>query len=229
MSKYMSKHLYKSLLALGVVGASALPASATIYTDSTGENFDGNAHMDIASVEVTNDATNVIVKVTLNGSIANPNDWGKYMMGIDSAVGGDSAGNGWARPISMPGMDYWVGSWVDSGGGVQLYQYTGSWNQIAAPSQTIGANSVTWTIPQASLGLTIGNSFNFDVYTAGGGSGDSANDASSNPNQSTTGWSGPYNSSTLVSTYTLTAVPEPGVVGLFGLAGLALIRRRGRA
>jgi len=154
------------------------------------------------------------------------------MMGIDSTTGGDSAGNGWARPISMPGMDYWVGSWVDSGGGVQLWQYSGSWNQLAAPTQTIATNSVTWTIPMASLGLSIGNSFKFDVYSGGGGSGDGANDASSNPNQTHPGpnWGDSYNSGTLVSTYTLTAVPEPGVLGLFGLAGLALIRRRsGRA
>jgi len=226
----MSKTLYKSLLALGIIGAATIPASAAIFNDATGENFDGNAHMDIASVEVTNDATNLTVKVTLNGSIASPNDWGKYMMGIDSTAGGDSAGNGWGRPISMPGMDYWIGSWVDSGGGIQLWNYNGaSWVGLAAPILAIGTNSVTWTIPQTSLGLTIGNSFNFDVYTAGGGGGDSANDASSNASQSTTGWSGPYNSSTNVSNYTLTAIPEPGVLGLFGLAGLALIRRCRRA
>ncbi|MCC6423474.1 MAG: PEP-CTERM sorting domain-containing protein [Phycisphaerales bacterium] len=226
----MSKYPQQLLLALGLIGAATLPASAAIYNDSLGDNFDGNAHMDIASVEVTNDATNITVKVTLNGPIGSPNDWGKYMMGIDSAAGGDSAGNGWARPISMPGMDYWIGSWVDSGGRVQLFLYNGSsWVGQAAPTQSIGTNSVTWTVPQASLGLTIGNSFNFDVYTAGGGSGDSANDASSNPSQSTTGWGGPYNSNALVSSYTLTPVPEPAVLGLFSLAGLSLVRRRNRA
>ena len=55
---------------------------------------------------------------------------------------------------------------------------------------------------------------------------DSANDASSNPAQSTTGWSGPYNSGTTVSTYTVTSVPEPASLGLLAAAALPLLRRR---
>jgi hypothetical protein len=32
-------------------------------------------------------------------------------------AGGNDTGNPWARAISMPGMDYWIGSWVDSTAG----------------------------------------------------------------------------------------------------------------
>jgi hypothetical protein len=41
------------------LGVAVRPASATLYTDATGENHDGNAHMDFEAVTVTNDATNL--------------------------------------------------------------------------------------------------------------------------------------------------------------------------
>ena len=49
------------------------------------------------------------------------------MVGIDSVTGGATSGNGWGRPISMSGgMDYWIGSWADSGTGQEVYHYSGS-------------------------------------------------------------------------------------------------------
>jgi hypothetical protein len=220
---------------LGITAAIGLAAPATraaVYPDTTGEEFSGNSNLDISSVEVTNDATNITFKVNLVGDIVATN-WGKYMVGINSIAGGDTAGNGWGRPISMSaGMDYWIGSWADSGGGNEVRHWNGSaWvldhatydavNPLPVP--TITQHSTTLVVPLAYLGLSPGNSFSFDIYSAGGGGTDSANDASSNPLQSTSGWSGPYNS-TVVSQYTV--VPEPATLALAGLACAGTLLRR---
>jgi hypothetical protein len=219
-------------LAAGLVFSSS--ASAAVFTDATGEEFSGNSHLDISSVEVTNDTSNVHFKINLVGDPTNPN-WGKYMIGIDAVPGGAGTGNGWGRPISMSSeMDYWIGSWVDSGTGQEVYHYSGSgWTRDRAsydatnplPTPVVDSHSVTLTVPLALIGQAGGGTFNFDVYSAGGGGNDSANDASSNPNQSTSDWPGPYDSGTLVSTYTA-VVPEPAALGLLGVAGLGLLARR---
>jgi hypothetical protein len=220
------------LVAAGLVFAASAPAA--VFTDATGEEFSGNAILDISSVEVTNDASNIRFKINLAGDPVATN-WGKYMIGIDSTPGGADSGNGWGRPISMSsGMDYWIGSWADSGGGQEVYHYTGSgWNRDSAsydatnplPAPVVDNSSVTLTVPLSLLGQSAGGTFSFDVYSAGGGGTDSANDASSNPDPSTSGWSGPYDSGTLVSTYAV-AVPEPAALGVLTLAALGLARRR---
>ena len=221
-------------VAAGLVFAAS--ASAAVFTDATGEEFSGSSHLDVSSVEVTNDASNVRFKINLVGNPTSP-DWGKYMIGIDAVPGGAGSGNGWGRPISMSsGMDYWIGSWADSGTGQEIYHYTGSaWNRDRAsydatnplPKPVLDGNSVTLTVPLSLIGQSGGGTFNFDVYTAGGGGGDSANDASSNPSQSISNWPGPYDSGSMVSTYSV-VVPEPASLGVLGLAGLGLLIRRRR-
>jgi hypothetical protein len=225
-------------VALGVVVGSfgAGAASAAVISDATGEEFSGSSHLDIRSVEVTNDAGNITFTIGLVGDPVATN-WGKYMIGIDSLAGGDTAGNGWGRPISMgSGMDYWVGSWVDSGSGAEVHRFDATqWvrdrasydaaNPLAVPVVT--ADAVSLTLPLASLGLSDGDTIRFDVYSGGGGGGDSANDAASNPNQSTTGWGGPYDSGDFVSSYTV-VVPEPASLGILGLGAAAFLKRRRR-
>jgi hypothetical protein len=228
------RRLQSFLLAItAAVGLAAPAAHAVVYPDATGEEFSGNSNLDISSVEVTNDATNITFTVNLVGDIQATN-WGKYMIGVDSIAGGDTAGNGWARPISMSsGMDYWIGSWADFGSGDEVYHWSGSaWvrdhasydavNPLTLPN--IQQHSTTLVIPLAYLNLNVGDSFKFDVYAAGGGGTDSANDASSNPLQSTSAWSGPYDSGTIVSNYTV--VPEPATLSLAGLACAGLVLRR---
>ena len=125
------------------------PAFGATFVDTTGDNFDGNAHMDITSVDVTDDGSNITFKVTLNGSIANPNDWGKYVIGINTnnATGdfGTPVGNPWGRNIAMAdGTDAWIGSWVDSGGGVQPWTYAGgSWTQNGSSVPVLAGNMTT--------------------------------------------------------------------------------------
>ncbi len=228
-----------AIVAAASFAAASHQARATTFGDSTGENFTGagGGILDITSVEVTDTATDLIFKINLAGDPV-ATDWGKYMVGIDSVPGGDTAGNGWARPISMSsGMDYWIGSWVDFPNGAEVYNYTGSWALQNATYATPGGlmiskdtSSVTLTYPFASLGLSPGSSFNFDVYTSGGGGGDGAVDALANPSQSIADWGDPYDS-VLQDTYTITVIPEPGTLALVGLGGLALVAglRRRRA
>jgi hypothetical protein len=218
--------------AAALLGTAGL-ASAAIFTDATGENFDGNAHMDIASVEVTNTLTDITFKINLNGSIANPTDWGKYLVGIDTNSGtgdtGNPVGNPWGRNIRMSaGMDAFIGSWVDGGGGAQPWTFTSSWTQNGQVTPVLGTTSTTITVPLSTLNLVPGQTINFDVYSSGGNGGDSANDALGLATQTINDWQVPYDSGNNVRSYTL-AVPEPATIGALGLAGLSLLARRRRA
>jgi hypothetical protein len=219
------KSLKTSLLTCLLAGFS-LPLAAATYNDATGDGAlvgTGGGILDISSVEVNNTLTDLIFKINLAG---NPvaTDWGKYMIGLDTTAGGDSAGNGWGRPISMSGMDYWIGGWADFGNGAELRQYTGTWGGPSPLTFSKDTSSVTIQLTLAALGLAPGSSFNFDVYTSGGGGTDGAIDALSNPSQTIGGWSDAYNS-TLVSTYTVSVIPEPTTLALFGLGGLLVWRR----
>jgi hypothetical protein len=193
--------------------------------------------MDITQVDVTDDGTNITFKISVSAASINSPDWGKYTVGIDTGAGtgdfGSPVGNPWGRNINMAdGMDAWIGSWVDSGGGFQTHVYSGaSWTQNGGNmTPVLSGNMTTITTTLASLGLTAGQSFKFDVYTTGGGGGDSANDAAANPLQSTTGWSGPYTtpSSGDGAALMYTTVPEPASLGLVGLAALAIAVSRRR-
>ncbi len=187
---------------------------AALYTDTTGDEFTGNPHMDITSVEVTNDFASVIFKINLAGDPVAVN-WGKYCIGIDTnaATGDISAqGNGWGRKISMNpnGMDYWVGTWVDGGMGINFYAFDGAfWNGVGGGGTSISktTSNVTITLPLAGLGKAYGESFDFDVYTTGSNA-DPAIDSLANPAQTVGSWSDFYSSS-LVNTYTIVVPPIP--------------------
>jgi hypothetical protein len=228
----------KLLSVLLIVSALAGPsASAATYLDSTGETIFGGI-LDISSVEVNNTATALTFKINLLGDPV-ATTWGKYLIGIDSTVGGDPVGNGWAKPIGMSsGMDYFVGSWVDSGNGAEIRNWTGAaWNLQSAtynPNPDALAiskdvSSVTLMFDFTGLGLTAGSGFTFDVYTSGGG-GDGAIDALGSLVQTIPGpaWTDYYNSGANVLSYTITAVPEPATGLMLGLGGLLMLRRAPR-
>jgi hypothetical protein len=222
----MKKFMVLSILALFACANGA--TAGVLYSDATGEVIVPGSpfpHIDIASVDVSNTVTDLIFKINLSGDPV-ATDWGKYMIGIDSAAGGDPVGNGWGRPIGMSsGMDYWLGCWVDSGNGLELRNWNGSsWGLQAASYNAIpplatptkNSSSVTLTVPLGYMGLGIGSTFLFDVYSSGGGGGDSAVDALGNPNPSISDWGNPYNSGNNVQSYTV--IPEPGTLSLVALS-----------
>ena len=203
--------------------------AGVLYSDATGDvAVPGSPfpHLDIASVDVSNTATDLVFTINLNGDPV-ATDWGKYMVGIDSTAGGDPVGNGWGRPIGMSsGMDFWLGSWVDGGNGLELRNWNGgSWDLQAASynadSATRHANEgiqLSYIDGSARLpGLgSRQHYFQFDVYTSGGGGGDGAVDALGNPTPSIADWGDGYNSGSNFQTYVV--VPEPGTLTLLALS-----------
>ncbi len=187
------------LLALGLAAGAASAQTTQNYTDATGEVAVGTfPHLDITSVDLTVNGGDVTFRINLAGSPVATN-WGKYMIGIRSNPGGTTSGNGWGRPINMAGgMTHWIGSWVDDGGsptnsGGQVFNFTTGWsNSGTPPAVSRDATGVTIVTTTTALALSPGESFSFDVYTSGGGGGDSAVDALSAPASSITGWGGPF-------------------------------------
>lgn len=216
----------KKIAMLSMMLIWAVPASATVYNDATGDladpPFTGFSHLDIASVEVSNTATDISFAITLVGDIF-ATDWGNYMIIIDSQAGGDAVGNGWGRPISMPsGADHWIGSWVNSGNGAQRWDYDGAnWNQLGAPSIITTSNSATVTLPLADIGVTLGGSFEFDVFSSGSGGGDGAVDSLGNPGEQIADWGD--QSDAFSQTY---VTPEPVSISLLAIGGVLALRRR---
>lgn len=204
-------------------------ASATVYTDPTNDMFDNSlAHLDLTQVEVTNTLTDITFKISTRANPINTPDWGKYQVGIDTnPATGDAttpAGNPWGRLVSMSGkMDAWLGSWVDSGGGVQPWTHAGSWTQNGQFGVTISGDSTSFTVPLASLGLVPGQTFAFDVYATGGGA-DGANDALSIGTQASSNWNVPFQTQGGLE-YTV-VIPEPATLGLLAGAGIVGLRRR---
>lgn len=226
------KQKLMTLAAIVAVTALTSTSRADIYPDATGENFTGagGGILDITSVEVTNTATDMIFKIKLAG---NPvaTDWGKYCIGIYNtnfpAAGDISAnGNGWTRPISInnpddlnDGMTHWVGSWVDSGNGAQLYSFLTpsptAWVITNGASISKTTTNVTITFPITGLDFAtapdgFGQTILFDVYTTGGGGGDSAVDALSRSTASISDWGVAFVSTNLLSykLQVVTAVPH---------------------
>ena len=203
-------------------------AQMSVITDATGEispnlGTTGDGTLDIVKMEVGDTATDVVFRLTINGNVSTTG-WGNFMIGIaNQKINGTTAGNGWARPINLNagvingvtyGMTHWIGSWVNGGGGAQVWTLNGaSWAESAATysgnlpgfSLLAGTQSViTYTVPKTSLGVVNGDTIKFDAYSSGGGGGDSAVDALANPSTSITSWGQTYTSSGAnLASYTL--------------------------
>jgi len=206
------------LLAVGLLASSA---NAAIYTDNTFDTFDnGLANLDIESVDMSDDGVNLTIAVTTRGF----QNWTKYMMYFDTAAGG-TASNGWARPVSLNGreIEHYLGSWVDApSDNAQFWSWGGSWNQTGTLTNSVSGNTVTWTMSLASLGVSAGDTFYFDIATSGGGN-DPGVDHLSRSDAATPGWG---TGSVAGNFLAYTTVPTPGAIALLGLAGLAGRRRR---
>ena len=235
----------KILLTTFVTAAFAVgSASAQIFNDASGDIDPGistaSGTLDILSTEVSNPtASDIRFNITVNGNITTA-DWGNFMVGIATGGTGTATGNGWNRPINLNspigGMNYWLGSWVNGGGGAQLWSYNGtSWDQaVTGPtiSLTAGTTSqISLTLPLASIGSPTGTWY-FDAYSSSGTAGDSAVDALSNPNIAITSWTQTYTSSQNPPGTGISVVPEPSTYALLALGAAAIggyaARRRAR-
>jgi hypothetical protein len=209
------------------VSSIASVSSAALYTDAVGDNFDGNAHMDLVSADVSVSGSNITFVIKNNAATFNSPDWGKYLVAIDTnpATGdtGSPVGNPWGRNIRIAGgADAWIGSWVDGSTGAQAWSYGSSWTQNLQITPVVSGNTLTITFPLSALGLTGVNTFNFDVYSGGGNGGDTANDALSISTGQSTGWGDPFLSATPLTFN----VPEPTTIAGLGAVSLLALRRR---
>lgn len=234
----MHKIIGACLVAL-VAGA----ASADVYSDNVGNHLAGGDlhdffasqgfnHLDIVSVSVSNDASNVYFDVQVNADI-NATAWGKYCVGINNTQGGASdGGNGWGRNIDWGGMTitHWIGTWADDGGsgiGGQVWGYDGvGWNLTdgltGSDDSDHGIGHQRFSVSLASLGLGFGDVMLFDVISTGGGN-DPGVDHLSRSDYATDSWG---TTSVAGNFLAYTIVPSPSSIALMGLGGLAAIRRR---
>jgi len=242
--------MMNKVLGVCMVALIAGAATADVYNDNVGNHLAGGDlhdffqsqgfdHLDIVSVSITNDTTNLYIDITLNADLDATN-WGKYVVGIDTGnnPGDNSTDPGsWNRNVDWGrGITHFIGTWADDGGsgfGGELRHYDGSaWSLIDATwlggglitgsdaGHAAGVQSIV--VNFAAMGLSIGDTFEFDVFSTGGGP-DPGVDHLSRSDPSTVDWAttsvaGPFLSYTLV--------PAPSSVALLGLGGLAVARRR---
>lgn len=214
----------KTLIASSAALLVAATASADVYTDANFDLFDnGLDNLDISSVSVTDNGTDLTIAVTTRGF----QSWTKYLIMMDTAPVFGSTTNAWSRPIFMANtIERFIGSWVDQpSGNSQLVSWSNGawdWGNYTTFSNSVSGNTVSWTVSLASLGLSAGQTMYFDVATSGGGN-DPGVDHLSRNDPATSGWGNPSTSGTFLA-YTVT--PAPGALALLGLAGLAGSRRR---
>ncbi|MBY0114106.1 MAG: hypothetical protein K2Y21_14915 [Phycisphaerales bacterium] len=216
----------KNVLALVAVAGLATAAQAAVtYNDAQNDLFNnGFDNLDITSVTVSHDASNVYLAVKTRGY----QNWTKYMLYFRTSNTVDDTGtNGWNRPVNLTtNIDRYIGSWVDQGANNQQnWSYDGlQWNLDNTTSNDqsqIGSNTVLFTISRSFLGLTGNGTIFFDVATSGGGN-DPGVDHLSRNDPATSDWSVPSTSGAFNSY----VIPAPGAFALLGLGGLVAGRRR---
>lgn len=232
----------RHILMAAAVAATAGLATADVYSDNSGNHLDGGDlhdffasqgfnHLDIVSVTITNDASNLYVDIQTAGDLDATN-WGKYAMGINTGVNAGDPGNGWGRNIAW-GADqtttHWIATWADDAGtgvGGQVWSFDGGWSETGAiasgdDSQHAAGRQI-FAVSLASLGLSIGDTFRFDVVSTGGGF-DPGVDHLSRNDFATDNWGTQSVGGSFLS---YTVVPTPSALALLGMGGLMAGRRR---
>jgi len=210
-------------LGLAVVGG----AKADIYGDAAGyiNIIDaGHTHLDVLSIEAMNTATTLTFSFSLTGSPIDTN-WGKYGVLIRRTGMVDTSvrNNGWNRPFNLGGgANVWLAGWADGATpGFEAYNYDGAWNKVnpnGTPAITAGGYAMTVNL--ADVGIMLGETITFDVYTSGGGSDDTARDSLMGAQPLT--WGDQVNTNGVE----FTVVPEPATMAVLGLGAAAMLRRR---
>ena len=216
--------LFASLTSLASAGVPTQSAGQ-LFQDTQNDLFDdGLGNLDITSVWVENTATDITFSVTTREF----QSWTKYMIFLETTIGGGTGTNAWSRPIDLSGaqIDYFVGSWVDQSSNNSQFvanNFLGwDWASATTFSNVQSGNTVSWTMSLASMNLFVGSVISFDVATTGGGNDPGVDHLSRNV-LATTGWGNP---SVAGAFLTYTVVPGPGAFALLGLAGLVSRRRR---
>ncbi len=213
------------LLAMFVVA----PALGSVYTDPEGDIATGNPNLDITSVEISDNGTDLVVRMTVADLNA---DWGNYLFFMDAWAGGSGDNdNPWGRDISgLGGMDIFVGSWLNGGGGADSYEFGASgWGNLPYAVSVWadwGNNTIQWNFYDLVAGLTLNGitGFDYEAATTGNNWGDPAIDLIGAEGVQP-GWGNGSHSIDLLH-YDFTTVPAPGALALLGIAGLASRRRR---
>lgn len=227
----------------GVLAALSGAAHADLFNDNTGNHLAGGDlhdffasqgfnHLDIVSVGVTNDATNLYFDIQLNADLDATN-WGNYIVALNNGSGAASDNPWGPRPMDWNGelISHWIGTWANDGGsaiGGQLWSHDGAaWNQLAGLSGSDDSQHATghqmFSVALADLGVGVGDVVRFDVMSSGGGGSDPGVDHLSRSDFATDGWG---TGSVAGEFLSYTVVPTPGVLGLMGLGVLAGARRR---
>lgn len=204
-----------------------LAAQAATYSDPLGDTLTPSGHyMDIVSVEVTNDADFLYFDLDVGDNAGFATDpYARFMIGFDTAVGGNSAANAWSDQITIPGMDFFGGGYTDSGSGAAINYYSstlGGWPEwlnggdgstwIYYWGATVDANGIRFGVALSALGLSVGDTFLFDIYTGWSGDGRAIDAAGLNNGSSTqSSWATlqAYDSGNNVLSYTVSENTEP--------------------
>ena len=202
---------------------------ADVYYDAVGDIAVSNANLDITQVEVTDDGSDLTIKVSLNAW----EDWTKVLLfiGLPGAESVTGENNPWYRAVSTDwGVSNFVGSYFDNGDNNLNYVASGGTWYVDTPafasmSVDRGAASITYTLAGIA-GTYDGQTINFDIATSGGNNGDPGIDLASTSTVQP-GWGQGTSQSITPLTYTLPSTPVvPGIGGIFALAGIGLVGRR---
>ena len=236
------------LCSVAALTSAVLSVKATTYS-GPGTSLYGSVNdgAGISSVAVNNDASTI--SFTINSS----QPQASYIFyAIELQVIGQ-AGNGYtgfSNPFGPAiGISTGENAVIDTyGNGATPYLYNSGWVAGTSVSYTAGGtgnNYTSITVPLSSLGLTLGESFYFDVvstytsYSSGGPQAAyGALDSTGYPAEANGSYV-PYNNNTYydsatdasstfgtgTSLYTLTSVPEPTTCTLMGLGLLGVMGR----
>jgi len=190
--------------ALSAAGLGTGTARADVYLDGIGQaEHYSNSWADIASVTITNDATNLFVTVNVNPVLNDgttptnipTNNFTRYDMGfrVTSPLQPNGGNTTLTEPFGQSmgistGQHYNLEGWANGNavpstlGGYALNHWNGaSWdNTLNSSSDTVFATGKSFVVPLASLGLAGGGTFFFDVWTTFSGT-NGAYDALDNP------------------------------------------------
>ena len=243
----------KTVLTLCAVVVSAsigLSAKATTYT-GPGTSLYGSVNDGggISSVAVNNDASTI--SFTINSSQPQQS-YIFYAIELQVVGQAGSGYTGFSNPFGPAiGISTGENAVIDTyGTGATPYLYNSGWVAGSSVSYTAGGtgnNYTSITVPLSSLGLTLGESFYFDVvstytsYSSGGPQAAyGALDSTGYPAEANGSYV-PYNNNTYYDSATdanstfntaaslyVIAVPEPSTGALMGLGALAIVERMWR-